>query len=77
MQLTFLWVIASAIIKFTYKGRVQAEVKAAQATETAEAESLKRQVVEARRGKLHRNAAVRRACFEQAARGGDARGRPV
>ena len=29
------WVIASAIIKFTYKGRVQAEVKAAQATETA------------------------------------------
>jgi hypothetical protein len=32
----------------TYKGRMQAEVKAAQATETAEAESLKRQVVEAR-----------------------------
>jgi signal transduction histidine kinase len=48
MQLTFLWIIASAVIKFTYKGRVQAEVKAAQATETAEAESLKRQVVEAR-----------------------------
>ncbi|MCY7314322.1 MAG: histidine kinase, partial [Rubrivivax sp.] len=48
MQLTFLWVIASAIIKFTYKGRMQAEVKAARATETAEAESLKRQVVEAR-----------------------------
>jgi sensor histidine kinase YesM len=41
-------VVASAIIKFTYKGRMQAEVKAAQATETAEAESLKRQVVEAR-----------------------------
>ena len=34
--------------KITYKGRMQAEVKAAQATETAEAESLKRQVVEAR-----------------------------
>ena len=48
MQFAFLWVIASAVIKFTYKGRVQAEVKAAQATETAEAESLKRQVVEAR-----------------------------
>ncbi len=48
MQLTVLWVLASAILKFTYKGRMQAEVKAAQATETAEAESLKRQVVEAR-----------------------------
>ena len=43
-----LWIVASAIIKVTYKGRMQAEVKAAQATETAEAESLKRQVVEAR-----------------------------
>jgi hypothetical protein len=48
MQFTLLWVIASAILKFTYKGRLQAEVKAAQATETAEAESLRRQVVEAR-----------------------------
>jgi hypothetical protein len=48
MQFTLLWVVASAIIKFTYKGRMQAEVKAAQATETAESESLKRQVVEAR-----------------------------
>ena len=48
MQFTLLWVLASVIIKFTYKGRMQAEVKAAQATETAEAESLKRQVVEAR-----------------------------
>jgi hypothetical protein len=44
---TFL-ILASAVIKVTYKGRIQAEVKAAQATETAEAESLKRQVVEAR-----------------------------
>jgi hypothetical protein len=48
MQFTFLWIIASAVIKFTYKGQQQAEVKAAQATETAEAESLRRQVVEAR-----------------------------
>ena len=48
MQLTTLLVVASAIIKYTYKGTKQAEVKAARATETAEAESLKRQVVEAR-----------------------------
>ena len=48
MQFASLWVLASAILKFTYKGQKQAEVKAAQATETAEAESLKRQVAEAR-----------------------------
>lgn len=48
MQFTLLWVFASAVLKYTYKGRMQAEVKAARATETAEAESLKRQVVEAR-----------------------------
>jgi signal transduction histidine kinase len=47
-DLAVIWVLGSAIIKITYKGRMQAEVKAAQATETAEAESLKRQVVEAR-----------------------------
>lgn len=47
-QLALLLILSSAIIKTTYKGRIQAEVKAAQATETAEAESLKRQVVEAR-----------------------------
>jgi sensor histidine kinase YesM len=47
-ELALLWILGSAIIKITYKGRMQAEVKAAQATETAEAESLKRQVVEAR-----------------------------
>jgi len=47
-DLALLWIMASAIVKATYKGRIQAEVKAAQATETAEAESLKRQVVEAR-----------------------------
>ena len=47
-QLAFFWIVASAVLKFTYKGRVQAEVKAAEATETAESEQLKRQVVEAR-----------------------------
>jgi hypothetical protein len=47
-DLALLWVVGSIIIKATYKARIQAEVKAAQATETAEAESLKRQVVEAR-----------------------------
>ncbi|MEN9417030.1 MAG: hypothetical protein RI988_650 [Pseudomonadota bacterium] len=47
-DLALLWIIGSVIIKLTYKGRLQAEVKAAQATEVAESESLKRQVVEAR-----------------------------
>ncbi len=47
-DLAFLWIVASAFIKGTYKGRMQAEVKAAQATEVAESESLKRQVIEAR-----------------------------
>jgi hypothetical protein len=47
-DLAFLWIIASAILKISYKGRIQAEVKAAAATETAESEQLKRQVVEAR-----------------------------
>ncbi len=47
-QLAFLWIVGSIIIKTTYKSRIQAEVKAAQATEVAESESLKRQVVEAR-----------------------------
>jgi hypothetical protein len=47
-QTALLFILASAIIKINYKGRLQAEVKAAQATETAESESLKRQVVEAR-----------------------------
>ena len=44
----FFWIVASALLKITYKGRVQAEEKAAVATETAESEQLKRQVVEAR-----------------------------
>ncbi len=48
MDLAFFWIVASAVLKFTYKARVQAEVKAAEATETAESEQLKRQVVEAR-----------------------------
>jgi len=47
-DLALIWIFGSAIIKLVYKGRIQAEVKAAQATETAEAESLRRQVVEAR-----------------------------
>jgi len=47
-ELAILWIIASAVIKITYKRQIQAEAQAAQATETAEAESLKRQVVEAR-----------------------------
>jgi Histidine kinase/Histidine kinase-, DNA gyrase B-, and HSP90-like ATPase len=47
-DLALIWILGSIVIKATYKGRLQAEVKAAQATETAEAEALKRQVVEAR-----------------------------
>jgi signal transduction histidine kinase len=48
MPLTFWFIVLSGIVKVTYKGRVQAEAKAAQATEVAESESLKRQVIEAR-----------------------------
>ncbi|MEI8265262.1 MAG: histidine kinase [Betaproteobacteria bacterium] len=47
-DLAALWIISSVIIKITYKGQLQARTAAAQATETAEAEQLKRQVVEAR-----------------------------
>jgi sensor histidine kinase YesM len=44
-----MWfILFSIIVKFSYKGKVQAEAKAAQATEVAESESLKRQVIEAR-----------------------------
>ncbi len=46
--LALFFIFASAILKVSYKGTVQAEVKAAEATETAESEQLKRQVVEAR-----------------------------
>ncbi|HEY9068147.1 MAG TPA: histidine kinase, partial [Burkholderiaceae bacterium] len=47
-NLAVFLIIGSALIKITYKGRMQAEVKAAEATETAEAESLRRQVLEAK-----------------------------
>ena len=47
-QLALLWILASLVIKITYKKQIQAEAQAAQAVETAEAEALKRQVVEAR-----------------------------
>lgn len=47
-NLAFLWVLLSAVIKATYKGRAEAERKAAVAEENAEAEALKRQLVEAR-----------------------------
>jgi predicted metal-dependent hydrolase len=48
MPLTMWFILISIIIKVTYKGTVQAEAKAAQATEVAESESLKRQIIEAR-----------------------------
>jgi hypothetical protein len=48
MPLTMWFVLFSIIVKVSYKGKVQAEAKAAQATEVAESESLKRQVIEAR-----------------------------
>lgn len=47
-DLAFLWILASIIIKLTYKGQLQARAEAAQANEAAEAESLKRQLAEAR-----------------------------
>jgi signal transduction histidine kinase len=47
-DLAFFWIVASGLLKITYKGRVQADARAAVATETAESEQLKRQVVEAR-----------------------------
>ncbi len=47
-DLALLWILASIIIKLAYKGQLQARAQAAQATEMAEAESLKRQLAEAR-----------------------------
>ena len=47
-SLAMLWIVASLIIKISYKRQIQAEAQAAQAVETAESESLRRQVVEAR-----------------------------
>lgn len=47
-QFAFLFIILSAAIKIAYARTVKAEAKAAEAHHTAEEESLKRQVVEAR-----------------------------
>jgi signal transduction histidine kinase len=47
-DLAWLVIFASAILKIVYQRTIQAEVKAAVATETADSEQLKRQVVEAR-----------------------------
>jgi signal transduction histidine kinase len=47
-ELAFLWIIGSAILKASYKKQLAAQAEAEQATEVAESEQLKRQVVEAR-----------------------------
>jgi signal transduction histidine kinase len=47
-SIAFLFVMLSAVIKVAYAGRVKAEAQAAHAQELADAESLKRQVLEAR-----------------------------
>jgi signal transduction histidine kinase len=47
-QFAFLWIICSAILKASYKRQLKAQAQAAEATEVAESEQLKRQVVEAR-----------------------------
>jgi sensor histidine kinase YesM len=47
-QVTFLFVVTSIVIKASYKQQIQAEEKATAATYWAEAEQLKRQLVEAR-----------------------------
>ena len=47
-NLALLLIVASLILKITYRGRIQAEAVAAAATQMAETESLKRQVMEAR-----------------------------
>ncbi|MCZ8235654.1 MAG: histidine kinase [Inhella sp.] len=47
-DIAWLWVLFSIVVKATYKGRKEAEAKAAAAEETAEAEALRRQLVEAR-----------------------------
>lgn len=46
--LAMLLIVASLIFKITYRGRIHAEAVAAAATQVAETESLKRQVMEAR-----------------------------
>jgi len=47
-NLALLWIFCSVILKVTYKRQLTAQAEAAQATEVAESEQLKRQVVEAR-----------------------------
>ena len=47
-QLAFLFILLSAAIKIAYAGRVKAEARAAEAQQVADAESLKRQLAEAR-----------------------------
>ena len=47
-QLAFLIILTSIVIKATFKQQIQAEEKASAATYLAEAEQLKRQLVEAR-----------------------------
>jgi Histidine kinase len=47
-NLALLWIFCSLILKITYKRQLSAQAEAAQATEVAESEQLKRQVVEAR-----------------------------
>ncbi len=47
-ELAFLWIFCSAILKASYKRQLSAQAEAAVATEVAESEQLKRQVVEAR-----------------------------
>lgn len=47
-NLALLWIVASVMVKITYKGQLQAQEEAVQASAHAEAEQLKRQLVEAR-----------------------------
>ena len=47
-DLALLWIVASIMIKITYKGQLQAQEEAVQASAHAEAEQLKRQLAEAR-----------------------------
>jgi Histidine kinase len=47
-QVAFLLILLSAALKIAYAGRVKAEAKAAEAQDIADAESLKRQLAEAR-----------------------------
>ena len=47
-ELAFLFIMLSAVMKVAYAGRIKAEVRAAEAEEAADAESLRCQVVEAR-----------------------------